>query len=386
MYRILKLIAAAFLLAAAASAQNWTTVSASNITDLNQNKLVAGQLCFLGTDQNDNPISFSIGGGGQALRRAFCSAVAAGSVTSFTVPNPQNTSPAGIYYRVTVKDSSTGQEVLRYTQVTFAGSAFNFDNYAPANLGSFTPLSGNSVTGSLNVTGNLAATGTVTGSNVTTNSLKLTETTAPSGTAGSDVLYADSTAHRWKMNNNNAGPDTVVGAATTDTLNNKVLNGAGNGNAVTLLNMQGAQPALTGNSTDQAMFTYTLPANTLGPGKGLRITVAWFHAVGTASTTYKLLIGGSSVFSTPSTGVDNGFIEYITYEIINNAGVQNAQTILGKRFLRIAGTPAGMQLNPDYAQGTSAVNFANSQTINASFNVANTDQVTPKYFLVELIQ
>ena len=147
-------------------AQNLTTVSASNITDINGAKLAAGQLCFLITDQQDNPISVSIGGGGQALKRGYCSPVAAGAVTSFTVPNPAATLPSGIYYRVTVKDSSTGQEVFRYSGVTFTGATFNFDNYAPVNLGSFAPLSGNSVSGNLAVSGNIAATGTVTGSNI----------------------------------------------------------------------------------------------------------------------------------------------------------------------------------------------------------------------------
>ena len=150
-----------------AHAQNLTTVSASNITDINGAKLAAGQLCFLITDQQDNPISVSIGGGGQALRRGYCAPVTAGAVSpTFTVPNPASTLPSGIYYRVTVKDSSTGQEVLRYTGVTFTGATFNFDNYAPVNLGSFAPLSGNSVSGNLAVSGNMAATGTVTGSNI----------------------------------------------------------------------------------------------------------------------------------------------------------------------------------------------------------------------------
>jgi hypothetical protein len=151
---------------ASAVAQNWTTVSASNITDLNQNKLAAGQLCFLGTDQNDNPISFNIGGGGQSLRRAYCASVVNGVAGSVTVPNPQFTAPSGIYYRVTAKDSSTGQEVLRYTQVTFTGGTFNFDNYAPTNLGMFAPLSGNSVVGNLSVSGNITTTGSVFGANI----------------------------------------------------------------------------------------------------------------------------------------------------------------------------------------------------------------------------
>ena len=149
-----------------AYAQNLSTVSASNIQDINGTKLAAGQLCFLITDQQDNPISVQIGGGGQALKRGYCSPVSAGVVTSFTVPEPAHTSPAGIYYRVTVKDSSTGQEVLRYSLVSFTGATFNFDNYAPLNLGNFASLTGNSVSGNLSVSGNVAATGTVTGSNI----------------------------------------------------------------------------------------------------------------------------------------------------------------------------------------------------------------------------
>lgn len=44
--------------------------------------------------------------------------------------------------------------------------------------------------------------------------------------AGVDLLWADSAAHRWKINNNNGSADTVVGAATTDTLSNKTIAGA----------------------------------------------------------------------------------------------------------------------------------------------------------------
>jgi hypothetical protein len=146
--------------------QNLTTISASNITDINGSKLAAGQLCFLITDQSDNPISVSIGGGGQALKRGYCSAVTAGVITGFTVPNPANTSPTGIYYRVTVKDSSTGQEVLRYSLVSFTGATFNFDNYAPINLAQGAPLSGTTVSGNLSGNGNATFTGTVTGSNI----------------------------------------------------------------------------------------------------------------------------------------------------------------------------------------------------------------------------
>lgn len=62
-----------------------------------------------------------------------------------------------------------------------------------------------------------------------------TEGTGGSLTAASgiDLLWADSTAHRWKMNNNNVGADTVLGAATTDTLTNKTIAGAAISGALT---------------------------------------------------------------------------------------------------------------------------------------------------------
>src|ERR1051326_9329684 len=81
--------------------QNLTTVSASNITDINGAKLAAGQLCFLITDQQDNPISVSIGGGGQALKRGFCSPVAAGAGGSFFVSLPPPSPPSGHFFFVT---------------------------------------------------------------------------------------------------------------------------------------------------------------------------------------------------------------------------------------------------------------------------------------------
>jgi hypothetical protein len=210
-------------------AQNLTTISASNITDINGTKLAGGQLCFLITDQQDNPISVSIGGGGQALKRGYCSPVAAGVVTTFTVPNPASTQPAGIYYRVTVKDSSSGLEVLRYTQVSFTGATFNFDNYAPQNLGTPAPLSGNSVTGNLSVTGNVAATGTVTGSNIPgaipgvgscTNQFvrALNAASAPTcNTVGSSDLAANINLFNPSVLSGSAGTDSTVVAGRTAT-------------------------------------------------------------------------------------------------------------------------------------------------------------------------
>ncbi|PYY12934.1 MAG: hypothetical protein DMG60_22960, partial [Acidobacteria bacterium] len=150
-------------LALSAHAQNWTAVSASNITDLNQQKLAAGSMCFLGTDQNDIPISFEVGGGGQVLARPFCVTVTNGSSAALSVPNPQNTQPQGIYYRVTVTDSSTGQLALRYTGVSFSGTTFNLDQYAPQYPGLVAAPGSISTPGNFTVNGNLTVTGSISG-------------------------------------------------------------------------------------------------------------------------------------------------------------------------------------------------------------------------------
>ncbi|MBV9075649.1 MAG: hypothetical protein JOZ10_18655 [Acidobacteria bacterium] len=159
MKRIALWLIAYCLLPLALFAQNWTTVSASNITDLNQVKLAAGNLCFLGTDSTDTPINFQVGGGGQVLARPFCVTVANGTSGSLTVPNPANTNPQGIYYRITVTDSSTGQRVLYYKAATFSGTTFNFDSYAPtlsnvgAGFGTGITVASISDTGSLSTPG-----------------------------------------------------------------------------------------------------------------------------------------------------------------------------------------------------------------------------------------
>lgn len=389
-----------------AAAQNWTAVSAINITDLNQQKLAAGQLCFLGTDQNDVPVSFNVGGGGQVLKRPFCTPVANGAVSSFTVPNPVNTAPAGIYYRVTVKDVNTGQEVLRYTQVSFTGATFSFDNYAPLTIGQFAPPSGNAVNGNLSVSGNMSITGSLAAGSFTPTAITSGQFTSNTvNPAGSGIVrLATGDCMKFRNNANTAdvngicknasdqvtvgnGPwvvpavsDQSVGRATTDTLSNKTLTGAVSGNSVTLLNEQGPTSILTGNSTDQAIYTYTLPANTIAAGKGIRITIYAEHDAGTATISWKLNFGGTAWTTVPiSDTTPPAKAERFECIIFNNAGVTNAQH--GSAWV-IMGTGAVAQSG----SSTAAVAATSNVTITFTFNVASTDQARGMQFLVELIQ
>lgn len=476
MKKLLSAIAFACL-SICAHAQNLTTVSGSNIQDLNGTKLAVGQLCFQATDNSDQPISFQIGGGGQALRRQYCSSVAAGVVTGFTVPNPANTLPSGIYYRVTVKDSSTGVEVLRYIGVTFAGATFNFDTYTPVLAGAtLAPLTGTSVSGNLAVTGNIAATGTVTGSNIaggqiatgagTTNLIpkytngasaiignssitdngttvsttepvsapslassaanpaasgvlrcpnntscvaarnaangadivlaqldgsnvellgapvRIVEAAAPSGVASSDLIYPDSTAHRWKMNNNNGGADTVVGAATTDTLTNKTLVSATSGNNTDLITVctQNNLAPVTGTGADIPFFSCTIPANTVGTNKWMEITVAWLHSTGTANITYHMNFGGVLISNY------GAIVDAASSNFVLETSFLNLGTTVAKLDKYLAKNTAGFVIGgTNYGTGL-AVNLTSAQLLTFSFNVANTDAVTPQMLVVRVHQ
>jgi hypothetical protein len=293
-----------------ARGQNLTTVSGSNITDINGTKLAAGQVCFLITDQSDQPISVSIGGGGQALKRGYCSPVTAGVITGFTVPNPSATLPSGIYYRVTVKDSSSGLEVLRYTTVSFTGATFNFDNYAPLNLGSPAPLTGNSVTGNLSVTGNVAATGTVTGSNIPSSILQqifsggtgLTQRTAFNVTAG--ITCSDNAG--TSRTDCRIGGMTTVTFSATPTFDASVSSAfkitlTANVTSSTLSNAVAGEPLAIEVCQDATGGrTFVPPANVGGwttiPGAALSCTMQFFmfDAGGTAQPVWVGSLNGVS--------------------------------------------------------------------------------------------
>lgn len=170
------------------------------------------------------------------------------------------------------------------------------------------------------------------------------------------------------------GTDTYVGRATTDTLSNKTLTGAASGNSVTLLNIQGSTGALTGNSADQTVFTYTINPNIIGSGKGLRLSWSGVHTAGTANITFKIILGSTTVttwVTNDTSSQHNG-----THEIVNTSGqaTQVFRNTVITNILQIVNA------------GASTENFANSLVLKMTFNVANTDQWTGKFWLVELIQ
>jgi hypothetical protein len=157
------LIAVLLLTATAAFGQNYTTVTAQKIQYVNGTLLPKGQLCFQATDQNDVPISFQVGGGGQVVNSPQCVQVVNGCIAQlncgYTVANPALTTPVNILYRLTI---NVGSQVIYYCKgASFSGATFNFDTFVCPTV--ILPPSGGSVNGPLTINGALIITGGCTG-------------------------------------------------------------------------------------------------------------------------------------------------------------------------------------------------------------------------------
>src|SRR5260221_248775 len=82
--------------------------------------------------------------------------------------------------------------------------------------------------------------------------------------------------------------------------------------------------AIVGTGADATLYTFTIPANNVGAGKGMRVSAGFLHGLGSASITYKLILGSTTVCSYSASG--STATESWQFEIINNPGIQNAQT------------------------------------------------------------
>ncbi len=123
-----------------AFAQNWMTVTATNIQNAKGDKLPLGQACLLPTLLDGTPTSFNVGGGGQAIKRAVCTSVSTGAL-SIPLPNTSLTNPRNVCLALTVVDSNNNETVMDLgyqclqpspTAYWCASSTCNLDNYIPA--------------------------------------------------------------------------------------------------------------------------------------------------------------------------------------------------------------------------------------------------------------
>jgi hypothetical protein len=110
-------------------------------------------------------------------------------------------------------------------------------------------------------------------------------------------------------------------------------------------------------------------------GKGIRLT-AYILNNNAVAPTYKVTLGATSLALTPSAFANN--IQMFRIEMFNNSGVQNAQ--VWTTYVVDSSTI----LNTGIV--TSTENFANAVTLKITANEANPNAVTPKKWIVELIQ
>lgn len=171
-------------------------------------------------------------------------------------------------------------------------------------------------------------------------------------------------------------PANTVTTTGTQTISNKIFNGAGSGNSVTLLNAQDTLGNLTGSGSAQTVYTYTIPANTVQAGKGVRLKF-WATNNNAVAVTYAIVLGTTTLFNPPSTAT-SGDAHKLVVDIWNNAGVQNAQV----------STFEGVDATTNFttATNTSAENFANALVLKVTASEANPNTITPRKFTVELIQ
>lgn len=99
--------------------------------------------------------------------------------------------------------------------------------------------------------------------------LKGPEAAAPAGVANFDLLYADSTAHRWKMiNNNGTATQVVASGADINTSDQVTTVHLGGGSAVAAYQGNGTKAQLsTGTTTTSDFVSYDANGNAIDSGK-----------------------------------------------------------------------------------------------------------------------
>jgi len=269
------------------------------------------------------------------------------------------------------------------TALYIKGSGTGNTGWLPATIGGLSNIGLASSLTYLGVSGSpLSSNGTMTMTAGTSSANQFVAT--PSGTSGTFGPRAIVGADIPAINLGTSGGGGVTGNLPVGNLNggtgassSTFWRGDGSWQAPPgsglLLNAQGNSGAVTGNSSAQTLYTYTLPASTVGTLKGIRITVGWNHSTGTASVTYLVTVNGqtaaSILFSTAGA-------QTARVTILNTAATTGVST-------GIESTSGGSTANANTLTGLA---WGSNQTVAFTFNVANTDQVTPILWLVELIQ
>ena len=172
--------------------------------------------------------------------------------------------------------------------------------------------------------------------------------------------------------------DVNTTTATVGALNVTTCTGCGTGTRLVGGTMQGATSTLTGNSTDQTIYTATLPAGTFTVGGGAHCYAKWTHPTASGAITYKWTLGtttwayGAYTSSSQNLSAD---LEVLTISSLSSQSANLSPVI--------AGTAIG--IGGSYGNAGSE-NLANADTIKLTFNGGSSDQVKGATFYCQTVQ
>ncbi len=145
-----------------------------------------------------------------------------------------------------------------------------------------------------------------------------------------------------------------------------------------ILDKLGVQaPVTTVSGSPVTLFSYVLPAATLGASDEIWVQTAFKHTSGSTSTAYSFAFGATSVTVNTSAGAGTS-----AWDVhVSNNGATNSQI-----WYQPPGSNANVFLGPGVG-ATSAIDTTKNVTIAVTAKAAsNTDKITPEYFAVYLIR
>ena len=168
-------------------------------------------------------------------------------------------------------------------------------------------------------------------------------------------------------------------AAGVDASGNAEGCAAVGGGGGSFVDYQKTAAAVVLDGTDKTIYTTSLAGGALGAGKCLRVNVGWRHTAGSASPTYKVWFGATSL--TLGNGAFAGTSQAgATALVCNDPGSTTAQQLSQSPGSQ-NGTGVIIIANP----ATAAENTTGSVEVKFTVNAAATEQITPQYWLVEKV-
>ncbi len=218
---------------------------------------------------------------------------------------------------------------------------------------------------------------------------------------GSTRVLCYYTGSAWTALNAGGG---VVWGSITGTLSNQAdlqnaLNGKASSNASMTVNgvtcalgtscatgmhlvsgtMVGPQSGIVGNSSDQNVFSVTLPAGTTSVGAGFKCYARWAKSSNSNAVTYKWVLGATTL-ATQSVGASASTNWVTDIEVFTPSSLSSQVASVSPL---IAGTT--IQAGPQVGL-TASENLGSASALKLTFNASNSETVTPKTFYCTTVQ